>query len=396
MDGYSNLHTIVMVDSYDRPTAAFPDTAVFTFPLPRRIRRCARIDLVQASVPNILYNIDNTKNQIIVIHEEYGHKMLLDVRVSPGHYDVFTFVDEVSRLLNVRLRQRYHELGITSVNLYRTLSGTLIRAVEVKGNGNIVTEDGVEYEAEEVVRIATFGQYVLQFLRIKGRMRMYFTFPEAVFTLVFAHPISNAEKDEYEALGITPSMLSNTSHEIMGIDPSRNYSTQGTTFAGYDPSVIGLTTEDIDTYDTANQNMVMSTRYMMIFYEPFVYLHILELVMPLDSIPTFWNDPDGQLSPGFLFKTLHTEDPTHSSYGKVLFPPFAKIVLTTYPGQVEFYNESMYENSKSMVDFPGGTFVDLERVTCVWTKKDGTILDFNEIDMSMILRFTENQMPFDE
>lgn len=394
MDGYQSIDKYETIDSFDRNKILWPDSAVFQYSLVESIKNCTEVSIVQAAIPNILYNITNDNNQLLVVHEEFGKHMLLDIIVSPGHYDVYNFVDEVTRLLNVRLARAYTENDIRGI--YQDLSGNYLVAVQILEDGSIVLEDGTILPEDQVIQVNNFGQYIVQFLPIKGRMRMYFSLPSAVFTMIFATPTDKEGSDYYEGLGITPDMLKRTSHSIMGFDNTRNYSNRYTKSIGYDPSVIGLTFDDIDTYDTANTDMVMSTRYMMIYYEPYIYLHVLELMMDPETVPRFWIDPSGIKPPGQDIKTIHTTDPNDPKYGKILFRPLAKIILNTLPGEVVYYNQNDYPNFLNMRFFDSKNFKNFEKVTCVWTKKDGTILDFNMIDVVVVLKLVEAKMPFDE
>lgn len=394
MDGYKSLDKYETIDSFDRSKTLWPDSAVFQYNLEDSIVNCTEVSLVQAAIPNILYNITNENNQLIVIHEEFGKKFLLHVVVSPGHYDVYNFVDEITRLLNIRLLDAYKINKIYGI--YKDLSDNLVIAAEERNDGSIVLENGTILTEDEIVKVNYFGQYTVQFLSIKGRMRMYFSLPSVVFTLIFANPSDETEGVFYEQIGITPDMLNRTSYSIMGFDNTRNYSNRDTKYEGYEPEVIGLTRDDIDTYDTANIDMVMSTRYMMIYYEPYIYLHVLELMMDPQTVPRFWTDPSGMKPPGYDIKTIHTTDPNDPRYGKILFRPLAKIILNTLPGEVVYYNQNDYPNFLSMRFFDSKNFKNFDKVTCVWTKKDGTILDFNMIDVVVVLKFVEAKMPFDE
>ena len=399
MDGYNNIETFVMVDSFDRDQTLFPDSAVFAFPLETPAERCNRVDLVQAAVPNILYNVTVDNNQIFLKHHEYGLDFLLDVRIPPGHYDVFTFVDELARLLNESLDEHYTANDISVDLVFRLVStGEYVVAAKIRDDGSIEIhdEDGNfvrTYAANEIVRITNMGRYRVLFLEKKGRMVIRFDLKNSAahFVLIMAPPSSEEERQFYIDNRITPSKLRKIPYNIMGFKPDRNYSNLYTKFVGYDPANIGLTELDIDTKDQESLDMIMSTKYMQIFYEPYIYLHILEFVMDPDSVPSSWEN-DGE-----RFKTIHSSDPEHPDYGKIRFKPLAKIMINTHPGQVVYYTEADYPNSKGLRDFiPAGSMKAFDKLTIVWTKKDGTILNFNKIDLTFIVRVSESSMPLDD
>lgn len=399
MDGYRNLESYVMVDSFDRDQINFPDSAVFAFHLDKEYQRCTNIDLVQAAVPNIIYNVTVENNHFFLKHHEYDLDFFISVRIPPGHYDVFTFVDELQRLLNDELSSMYKNANIDVEYVFRLVStGDYVVASQIEEDGSIkvLDDDGTliaSYQESEIVRLDTLGRYQVLFLEKKGRMQIKFslTNSQSHFTLILAPPSNEEEKQFYIKHRITPSLLRKIPYQFMGFKPDRNYSNIHTKFPGYDPSLIGLSSDDIDTNDLQFRDMILSTKYMQIYNEPYIYMHILELVMPAEDVPTSWGED------GNAFKRLHTDDITDPQYNKVLFNPLGKIMINTFPGQVVYYNEKEYPNRFSIRDFiPPGIAKNLQKITIVWTKKDGTILNFNKIDLTCILKITQTSIPFDE
>ena len=434
MDGYTSIERYALVESFNADKSKFPDSGVFQFPLEVPSKKCFQIDVVQASVPNIMYNVTTKNNRVMLLHKDTNYEptveFLVNTRLSPGHYDAYTFIEELTRLINKHVNKQYTDTGLVESGVYRDSSGNIHYAVSVDVNGNITTDKGLFLLASQISQVTNFGAYELQFLTVKGRMRIYYSLDGVEFTLVLATPTTPQDIAKYTEFGITPEMLSQTCHLLMGFDNTRNYSNAGTTEPGYDPSVIGLTYDDIDTDDTANTEMIMSTRYMQIFQDPYISMHILEAVMDPEDIPSYWTDPSGIKSPGYDFNTIHTTDPESPNYGKILFPPIAKIAINASPGSMLYYNYSeypafldirklsffkykvlmqgvyerkwCYPTYSEYLQVTGGLTVAsqttryIDKVTVVLTRKSGEILDLNRVDVFSVFRFTELRLPQDD
>lgn len=391
MDGYKSVSRYEIVDSVARDRSLWPDSAVFQIQLSEPLKKVTEVSVIQTSIPNIQYNITNANNKVIMVHMEYGKRMKIKVSLSPGHYDVYTFTEELQRQLNLALEEAYAQNNVEVDKIYRDVSGNVRVASSTDATyAYFENEDGSTdiVLLSSLVPLQSFGQYNIQFLSIKGRIRIYFTQPAANFILVFAPPMDAAQTEIFEELEIRPEELIETPHVFMGFDNRRNYSNE-LTKEEYDASVIGLEPGEIDTNDAVNRNMIMSTRYMNIFNDPYVYFHVLELIMNPLSIPSFWTDPSGTLQPGEAIKKIFEDK-------RLLTRPLGKILINALPGEVVFYNYTDYPNTMELRDFYNQTFKDLTRVTVVWTKKDGTILNFNQVDVVVVLQFVLSSAPHDD
>jgi hypothetical protein len=391
MDGYKSIDRYEIVDSVERDKEVWPDSAVFQFTLTEEMKKCTQVSIIQAAIPNILYNVSPVNNRVLVIHKEFKKTFLVKCIISPGHYDVYTFAEELERLLNNSLSKAYETNEIDISYVYRDTSGNqfiparIVDASQLAFKTTDPSEVGIPLSS--LTRVQTWGRYTVQFIPAKGRLRIYFSENSAIFTMVFAFPKED-EIELYTNLKITPEDLSRTPYILMGFSNHRNYSNEPTLDPSWNPVDIGLEPDEIDTTDVVNYGMIMSVRYMNIFHEPYVYFHILEFVMDPSDIPTSWYDSSG--NPNGKVQDIFNNN------RKLLTKPLGKILITTLPGEMVYYNYTDYPNTLEMFNFYSQTFKDISKLTCVWTKKDGTLLNFDKIDVQVVLQFITSSAPHDE
>lgn len=392
MDGYKSVDKYEIVDSVERDRTVWPESSVLQFTLKEEMKKCTQVSILQAAIPNILYNVNSSNNLVLIIHEEYGKKFIVKCKISPGHYDAYSFAEEFNRVLNVTLNKAYTANDIKLERIFLNSQGNQVIATSVDASNQIAIfeKDNIITEVSLYLlsNITSFGQYTVQFIPTKGRLRIYFSKTDVIFTMVFALPQNEGEIEMYTELNITPDDLSRTPYILMGFSNYRNYSNSPTLTPGWPPSILELGEDELDTTDDVNINMIMSTRYMNVFHEPYVYFHILEFVMDPSDIPSSWYDSSG--NPHNKFQDIFTNN------SHLLTKPLGKILITTIPGEMVYYNYTDFPNTLEMRYFYNQTFKDITKLTCVWTKKDGTLLNFDKIDVQVVLQFITSSAPHDE
>lgn len=91
---------LLVIDSTFRDRALFPSASDFRVYFPVPLTDVYKVELVDACLPNVSYNVTEL-NQVISWQEQVsGSTTSLSVKVPTGHYTEYTLADEIQRLMN--------------------------------------------------------------------------------------------------------------------------------------------------------------------------------------------------------------------------------------------------------------------------------------------------------